>query len=89
MIRNGILLVIDGPSAVGKSTIVRALLAQKEIPFSLAKRVTTRERRAAEDDEDIYDYVSHEEFRRTADGKSQLPNPKQAPNSKPQRSKQE
>jgi guanylate kinase len=62
----GILVVIDGPSAVGKSTIVRALLAQTGIPLALAKRVTTRERRAAEDDEDIYEYVSHEEFRSTA-----------------------
>ncbi|HUN66891.1 MAG TPA: hypothetical protein VMW43_12420 [Bacteroidota bacterium] len=63
MKERGILIVIDGPSAVGKSTIVRGLLAQTAVPLALAKRVTTREKRAAEDDEDIYDFVSHEKFR--------------------------
>ncbi len=60
----GYLVVIDGPSAVGKSTIFRRLLAQSEPKFYLAKRFTTRERRPHEDDEDIYDFISHEEFQR-------------------------
>jgi len=63
----GTLLVVDGPSAVGKSTIVRGLLTQNEVAFSLAKRVTTRERRAVEEDEDIYEFVTHENFRQTAE----------------------
>jgi guanylate kinase len=67
MRQRGYLVVIDGPSAVGKSTVVRGLLAQTTIQLSLAKRVTTREKRAVEDDEDIYEFVSHETFRCTAD----------------------
>lgn len=60
----GCLLVIDGPSAVGKSTILRALLAQSDVRFALARRLTTRMKRGAEDDEDIYDFITHEEFNR-------------------------
>ncbi len=66
MSESGILLVIDGPSAVGKTTIFRALRAQTKIPFGVAKRYTTREKRPHEDDEDIYDFISHEEYRRLA-----------------------
>jgi guanylate kinase len=60
----GCLLIIDGPSAVGKSTIFRALLAQSGMQFTLARRYTTRMKRGAEDDEDIYDFITHEEFNR-------------------------
>ncbi len=62
----GILLVLDGPSAVGKTTIFRALREQSNIPFGIAKRYTTREKRPREDDEDIYDFISHDEYRRLA-----------------------
>ncbi|MBI1804159.1 MAG: hypothetical protein HY033_01355 [Ignavibacteriae bacterium] len=64
MSSQGFLLVIDGPSAVGKSTIVRALLQQNDVPLELAKRCTTRLQRSSDDDEDIYDFISHEEYRR-------------------------
>jgi guanylate kinase len=64
MNEEGYLIVIDGPSAVGKSTIFRALLAQTKVRFELAKRTTTREKRPHEDDEDIYDFISHDEFQR-------------------------
>ncbi len=60
----GFLLVIDGPSAVGKSTIVRSLLEQRDIPLALAKRYATRLKRNSDDDEDIYEFISHEEYRR-------------------------
>ena len=62
--KRGCLLVIDGPSASGKSTIFRALLAHTDIRFTLAKRLTTRLKRSGEDDEDIYDFITHEEFNR-------------------------
>jgi guanylate kinase len=60
----GLLLVIDGPSAVGKSTILRAVLEQQRVQFNLAKRLTTRMKRSPDDDDDIYDFISHEEFTR-------------------------
>ncbi len=62
----GYLVVIDGPSAVGKTTIFRGLLNQTRVAFGVAKRITTREKRPNEHDEDIYDFTSHEEFQRMA-----------------------
>ncbi len=58
----GILVVIDGPSAVGKSTIFRALLGRDDVRFGVAKRCTTRQPRPREDDEDIYEFISHDEY---------------------------
>lgn len=56
----GFLLIIDGPSAVGKSTILEALLEQKEIPLEVARRVTTRAKRA--NDDETYIFISHEDY---------------------------
>jgi len=62
----GFLVILDGPSAVGKTTVFRGLLNQTRVPFGVAKRMTTREKRPHEHDEDIYDFISHDEFRRMA-----------------------
>jgi len=59
----GYLLVIDGPSAVGKSTVVRTLLQQTDVPLALAKRYATRLKRSSDDDEDIYEFITHEQYR--------------------------
>ena len=57
----GLLIVITGPSAVGKGTIVRALLRQmQDIRFSVS--VTTRPPRPGEVDGVEYFFASHEEF---------------------------
>jgi len=58
------LLVIDGPSAVGKSTIVRGLLDLPDVHFDIIKRYTTRLRRESDNDDDLYTFVLHPEFRR-------------------------
>jgi guanylate kinase len=60
----GKLLVIDGPSAVGKSTIVRGLLNLPDLHFDIVKRYTTRQRRESDNDDDLYEFVQHPEFRR-------------------------
>jgi guanylate kinase len=60
----GKLLVIDGPSASGKSTIVRGLLALPDLHFDLVKRYTTRHRRESDNDDDLYEFVGHPEFKR-------------------------
>jgi len=59
----GLLVVVTGPSAVGKGTICRALLAEApDVRFSVS--CTTRPARPGEADGVEYFFVSHEEFHR-------------------------
>ncbi|HYQ86034.1 MAG TPA: hypothetical protein VES59_02205 [Bacteroidota bacterium] len=64
--RSGFLLVVDGPSAVGKSTIVRGLLNLPDIHFDSIKRYTTRSRRESDNDEDLYEFIPQSEFQKLA-----------------------
>ena len=66
MREKGFLLVVDGPSAVGKSTIVRGLLDLRDIHFDLIKRYTTRMRRESDNDEDLYEFIPQSEFQALA-----------------------
>lgn len=62
----GLLIVVTGPSAVGKGTICRALLQEASgVRFSVS--LTTRKPRPGEVDGVEYFFVSHEEFRRRID----------------------
>lgn len=56
----GFLLIIDGASAVGKSTITDALLAQTDFPLAISRRVTTRPRRP--NDDPNYDFIDYKAF---------------------------
>lgn len=56
----GTLLVISGPSGVGKSTIVESLTAVR--PFEFSVSVTTRPPRVGEADGVDYQFVSEEAF---------------------------
>ena len=56
------IIVISGPSGVGKDTVVEALI-QKEPKINKTVSVTTRERRSNEIDGVDYYYVTKEEFR--------------------------
>jgi len=58
----GRLLVIDGASCSGKSTVVRRLLALPEHDLVLAKRYTTRAPRAGDEVEDNYYFVDAETY---------------------------
>lgn len=59
----GLLIVVTGPSAVGKGTICRALLQEApDVRFSVS--LTTRKPRPGEVDGVEYFFVSHQEFRR-------------------------
>ena len=62
------LVVVSGPSGVGKSTVVRALLERmSELSFSVS--ATTRPPRKGETEGTDYHFLSREEFeRRIADG---------------------
>jgi len=55
------LLIIDGPSAVGKTTIVNLLLENTN-DFEVSKRVTTRQRRESEEDFLSYDFIDLDSF---------------------------
>lgn len=59
--RQGQLIVISGPSGVGKSTVIRELLSErKDIYFSVS--FTTRAPRVGEEDGVSYNFVSRETF---------------------------
>jgi len=66
--RRGELIVLSGPSGVGKSTVIAELLSsRRDIYFSVS--FTTRQPRTGEADGVNYNFVSRQEFQRMiADG---------------------
>lgn len=59
---NGLLLVVSGPSGVGKTTITRFLIDRLDAVFSVS--LTTRKKTAADVEGRDYHFVSTEEFQR-------------------------
>lgn len=58
----GQLIIISGPSGVGKSSVVSELLSSCELPLELSVSATTREPRINEVDGVHYHFISLQEF---------------------------
>ncbi len=58
----GLLLVLSGPSGVGKGTVKSAIVKEKAFPFEYSVSMTTRQPRAGEVDGKDYFFVSDERF---------------------------
>lgn len=56
------LLIIDGPSAVGKSTIVQNLLHNDKVAFTLVNRYVTRRKRESDEIYEMYKFITNKEF---------------------------
>lgn len=64
--KKGLLLVISGPSGVGKGTVVKALLEKKD-NLALSVSCTTRAPRAGEVDGKHYYFITKDEFLKKID----------------------
>ena len=58
----GKLIVLSGPSGVGKTTVVRQLLQDCDLPLEVSISATTRAPRPGEDRDKAYYFLSRDEF---------------------------
>ena len=66
-VERGLLIVLSGPSGVGKGTIRKALFERENHNFSYSISMTTRNMRQGEEDGKDYYFVSKEEFLKRID----------------------
>lgn len=68
--QNGLLIVLSGPSGVGKGTVRKALFESEGHNFTYSISMTTRQPREGEVDGEDYYFVTREEFeKRIGEGK--------------------
>ena len=63
----GLLIVISGPSGVGKGTVIRQFIDDPELKLAFSVSMTTRAMRNGEQEGVNYYYVTREEFEKTRD----------------------
>ena len=61
-IKKGRVIVVSGPSGVGKGTLLRRLFAETEFPLSLSVSATTRGPRPGEKNGVDYWFLTREDF---------------------------
>ncbi|GHV07210.1 guanylate kinase [Clostridia bacterium] len=69
---SGFLLVLSGPSGVGKGTIIKEVLDRGELPCKLSVSATTRAPRVGEEDGVHYSFVTRKQFERMIDANELL-----------------
>ena len=60
--KRGVLIVLSGPSGVGKGTVRKALFEEPDIDFQYSISMTTRQPRNGEVNGEDYFFVTREEF---------------------------
>lgn len=65
--KRGLLIIISGPSGVGKGIVRRLVMADKSLNLAYSVSMTTRPRREHETPGVDYFYVTKEEFQKTLD----------------------
>ena len=63
MTEKGLLLVLSGPSGVGKGTVKSAIVKNKVFPFEYSVSMTTRQPRPGEINGKVYFFVPEERFK--------------------------
>ncbi|GMA70253.1 guanylate kinase [Leuconostoc litchii] len=62
MTQRGLLIVLSGPSGVGKGTVRKAIFEEEGIDFQYSISATTRQPRSGEVDGEDYFFVTREQF---------------------------
>lgn len=63
----GKIIILSGPSGVGKTTILKDLFKRSELPLVESVSATTRQRRTGETDGVSYHYLTREQFQNHVD----------------------
>ena len=70
--KKGLLIILSGPSGVGKGTVREYIFSNSNLPFVYSISMTTRKPRNGEEDGKDYYFVSPEEFQRNVDNNNFL-----------------
>lgn len=65
--KKGLLIILSGPSGVGKNCVRQEIMKLNKLQLTYSISMTTREKRAKEEDGVDYYFVSEEEFQKNID----------------------